>query len=259
MDKTLFRKRVRAVAARLGILRPLRALVFKIRGGTSANHEIDFLKRFIDSDSHVFDVGANRGQSSENYIAIGASVVAFEPQCDLHPEIRQLCRNSPRLTIEPLGLGSTEETRRFYITSYDQVASLREDWEGTRIGEKTIEVSTLDIQIAKHGLPDYCKIDVEGWELEVIRGLSKPIPILSFEYHSSSTEIVKAKAVLEQIAMLGPYTCNIRTSADNDFLLREFMPIQEFSTLFPEGLSPSPNTGYGDIFCALDPSRIRKA
>ena len=97
MDKILFRKRVRALAARIGILRPLRAIVFKWRGNYETR-EVDFLRRFIGAESLVFDVGANRGQSSENYIKLGARVVAFEPQEDLHPEIRQLCRTVPVLS-----------------------------------------------------------------------------------------------------------------------------------------------------------------
>lgn len=257
MDKILFRKRVRTLAARFGILRPLRALVFRLRGGGTDSRELEFLGRFIGPDSHVFDVGANRGQSSENYIKLGARVVAFEPQEDLHPEIRQLCRNSPRLVIESCGLGSSEEIRRFFMTAYDQVASLREDWEGTRIGEKTIKVSTLDRQIELHGLPTYCKIDVEGWELEVLTGLSEPIPIVSFEYHQSPGEIETAKAVLARLAHLGPYSCNIRTAEQHHFLLDNFIPINTFAGLFPDQLDPSPRAGYGDIFCVLKQSLIR--
>lgn len=257
MDKTLFRKRVRGIAARLGILRPLRKLVFRMRDGSHGVDDRLFLKRFIGADSLVFDVGANRGQSSELYIDLGATVVAFEPQTDLHPEIRQLCRNSPLLKIEPCGLGSKEETRRFFITSYDQVASLRDDWEGTRIGETTIQVSTLDLQIARHGLPSYCKIDVEGWELEVLQGLSKPIPIISFEYHNSPDELEKARAVLDRIGTLGTYHCNIKEPASTDFLMDRFLPTNEFSRLFPDGLRPALQGGYGDIFCVIDVLLIR--
>lgn len=257
MDQILFRKRIRALAARLGILRPLRRIVFRLRGTDGGDKEREFLGRFIHPGTLVFDVGANRGQSSENYIELGALVVAFEPQVELHPEIRQLCRNSPRLTIESCGLGACEETRSFFMATYDQVASLRDDWEGDRIGEIAIQVSTLDSQIKKHGLPSYCKIDVEGWELEVIKGLGSAIPILSFEYHRSPEELDKAKEVLEQIARLGEYYCNIKEPSGGDFLLARFLPIEEFARMFPGGISPSPSSGYGDIFCTTDVQLIR--
>ena len=257
MDQLLFRKRIRRLAARLGILRPLRAIVFRLRGCPTDDREIDFLRRFLGPDSHVFDVGANRGQSSENYIKLGAKVTAFEPQEDLHPEIRQLCRNSPRLTIVGCGLGRAEENRRLFVTAYDQVASLREDWEGERIGEKTIRVSTLDRQIEIHGMPDYCKIDVEGWEREVLLGLGKAVPIISFEYHLSAKEQEAARDVLLRIAALGSYHCNIRTSEGNGFHLKDFIPLGEFLDLFPAKIDPPLQSGYGDIYCFLQPAAIR--
>lgn len=257
MNPIILRKRVRAIAARLGVLRPLRAIVLKLRGSSSDIREVEFLRRFIDSDSLVFDVGANRGQSSENYIKMGARVVAFEPQQDLHPEIRQLCRNSPLLSISSCGLGSAEETKRFFLTSYDQTASFCEDWGGERIGEKIIQVSTLDHQIAIHGMPTYCKIDVEGWELEVLKGLSNPIPIISFEYHKSPEELEKARDVLECINKLGIYFCNIKQSKDADFLLSEFVSMNKFVELFPTELDP-PVSGYGDIYCTRDKALFNK-
>jgi len=51
--------------------------------------------------------------------------------------------------------------------------------------DKTVQVplSTLDQLIQEYGLPQFCKIDVEGYETEVLKGLSQPIPYLSFEYN----------------------------------------------------------------------------
>ena len=151
-------------------------------------------------------------------------------------------------------MGSREETRRFYMTEYDQVASLREDWEGIRVGDSVIEISTLDIQIKKHGLPDYCKIDVEGWELEVMQGLSQAIRHISFEYHLSESEIQCALSVLERIGKLGSYHCNMKEASSESFALPGFIPLEEFRERFPHRLGVDPKDGYGDIFCTLDPT-----
>ena len=260
MNFLLFQTQVRRLAAKCGMLRPLRYVVFRWRGGaTTPENDLAWYSRFLNAGQLVFDVGANRGQSSEIFIQLGTRVVAFEPQDDLHAEIRQLCRNSPHLTIESCGLGHREETRRFFRTEYDQVASLREDWEGVRIGDCEIQISTLDKQIERHGLPDYCKIDVEGWELQVLEGLSQPIPIITFEYHLSPSEIEQALSVLDRIAALGEYHCNLKGSSKNDFALPEFLPVNEFRKRFPHHLDLPHNEGYGDIFCALKPSVIRSA
>lgn len=257
MNFMRFKKRVRTLAVKAGIFRPLRNLVFHLRGGSPHRQEVEFHSRFIQKGMLVFDVGANRGQSAEIFLDLGARVIAFEPQKDLHGEIKQACRRSKNLTIVSLGLGAQKETRRFFTTSYDQVASLRDDWEGLRIGETTIELSTLDLQIAKFGLPGFCKIDVEGWEIHVFEGLSQPIPLISFEYHISESETPKALKVLEMVASLGGYYCNLKEPGRCEFSLKDFIPIREFTKKFPCNLDLSYSDGYGDIFCVIDPFCIR--
>lgn len=42
---------------------------------------------------------------------------------------------------------------------------------------------TINDLIEKYGLPNFCKIDVEGFEYEVLVKLEKPIPIIAFEFH----------------------------------------------------------------------------
>jgi FkbM family methyltransferase len=257
MNAIRIKKHIRILTVKAGIFRPLRSLVFWMRGSRYLQCESDFHRRLINAGQLVFDVGANRGQSSEVFLSLGARVIAFEPQMELHGEIRQVCRHNPNLTIEGLGLGAVEETRRFFITAYDQVASLRDDWEGERIGEEVIQVSTLDRQIARHGLPSYCKIDVEGWELPVLQGLSQAIPIISFEYHTSSDEILQATSVLERLSKLGRYYCNFKESSGLDFALSNFISIDQFIADFSRHLSNGLKDGYGDIFCTLDPKLIR--
>ena len=45
----------------------------------------------------------------------------------------------------------------------------------------TVKTTTLDALIAKHGVPDMIKIDVEGHEKNVLNGLSQPVKFISFE------------------------------------------------------------------------------
>jgi hypothetical protein len=46
---------------------------------------------------------------------------------------------------------------------------------------KLVETTTIDELVARHGVPFFVKIDVEGHELSALRGLSRPVPFLSFE------------------------------------------------------------------------------
>ena len=45
-----------------------------------------------------------------------------------------------------------------------------------------VRVTTMDELIARFGIPVFCKIDVEGFEYQVVRGLSQPAGIISFEF-----------------------------------------------------------------------------
>jgi hypothetical protein len=70
----------------------------------------------------------------------------------------------------------------------------------------TVPVTTLDSLIALHGEPAFCKIDVEGFEREVLKGLSRPLARLSFEFHAEF--IGEALACLERLRELGMYRFN---------------------------------------------------
>lgn len=72
--------------------------------------------------------------------------------------------------------------------------------------EAVVKVITLDDLILTYGVPAFCKIDVEGYEASVIKGLSKPIPALSFEYTSEYFE--GTQRVIEHLESLAPYEYN---------------------------------------------------
>jgi hypothetical protein len=64
-----------------------------------------------------------------------------------------------------------------------------------------VEVATLDDLIAKHGSPAFCKIDVEGFEVDVLAGLTRPLRALSFEYLPPAHDA--ALAALDHVERLG--------------------------------------------------------
>lgn len=157
-----------------------------------------------------FDVGANIGRIAECLLELGHRVIAFEPQKDCAREIKARCRPyKSRLTVEEVALGHSVGTVPLFLRESSGQTSLLRKWEGKVTGTMQVPVSTLDRAITQYGLPYYCKIDVEGWEVQVLHGLSCAIPLISFEYHQSEGRIQDAFACLDRLSSLSDIRVNI--------------------------------------------------
>jgi FkbM family methyltransferase len=150
--------------------------------------------------------------------SLGARVVAVEPQPDFARILRLFFGRDDGVTIVPKALGAQPGTARLGIsTATPTVSSLSTDWIDQVATDRSfakvrwdrsvqVEVTTLDELIAAHGEPAFCKIDVEGFEAEVLGGLSRPLRALSFEYLPMAHDA--ALEVLDLVERLGPYRYN---------------------------------------------------
>jgi FkbM family methyltransferase len=152
------------------------------------------LTEFIREGSLVFDIGANIGRMTYQYLARGASrVVAVEPQsvC-VNEELVPRFGNDERVTIVHKACGAEEGEAT--ITTYGHGSTISTfvpdyywgsggPWANTpHDGSETVQMTTLDALIEIYGVPDFIKVDVEGYEYEVLQGLHQLVP-LSFEFH----------------------------------------------------------------------------
>ena len=69
-----------------------------------------------------------------------------------------------------------------------------------------VETTTLDLLIARFGVPAFIKIDVEGSESAVLAGLTQAAPALSFEYVPGALDQVQA--CIARLNALGTYRFN---------------------------------------------------
>ena len=145
---------------------------------------------------------------SEALLRAGMRVVAFEPNPQVLPELRSRCGHSSNWTLVPAALGSGPAIATLHVRRFHGLASLDPDWQGGSVSSPVttryhVPVVTLDAAVASFGNPFYCKIDVEGWELEVLKGLTKPIPLVSFEFHLFDKDIVTTSECLARLLDLG--------------------------------------------------------
>ena len=157
---------------------------------------------FVTPGSLCFDIGANVGQSTESLIDCGARVVALEPNPVCHPALKWQFGRDHRVTIVGKGASSKPGELDLHVCGTDSRASVREGWFGGLNDSVRIPVTTLDDLIADYGKPSYCKVDVEGFEVEVFQGLTQPIRTISFEINSP--ELDRAEGVLAHCRGIDP-------------------------------------------------------
>lgn len=184
--------------------------------------QMSFFANFVKPGELCFDVGANIGTLAGIFLDLGARVVAIEPQPECAAALR-LQYGDRLVAVVQVALSSRDGQAEMFVcdesvsstlsarfVSTLENSQISEWFRARRFGQPiTVHTTTLDGLIEKYGLPSFCKIDVEGFEHEVISGLSHPIERMSLEYTGEDLEpVVRA---LDRIDGLGNYYYNYTT------------------------------------------------
>jgi FkbM family methyltransferase len=212
-----------------------------------------FYRAFVRPGDLCFDIGAHVGDRTGHFLALGARVVAVEPQPGPLAVLRRLYGSDPRVVLLAAAVGAAPGEAELAIDPANPtVASLSPEWRaqvardpsfaGTDWRERhRVDVTTLDALIAAHGAPQFCKIDVEGFEAAVLQGLS-------FEYIAAARE--PALAALERLAALEHYRFNRSPGESMRFPIAEW---RSHSEMAAELRALPSNAGSGDIYARREP------
>jgi FkbM family methyltransferase len=222
---------------------------------------LSFYRKFINSGDLCFDVGANVGDKSDIFCRLGARVIAVEPQPLCVDKIRERFQSYNNIEILNLALGRKSGVDEMYVCSNINVLStMSKKWiEQSRFSSNNkvkwdekiqVSVTTLDELIIRFGVPKFCKIDVEGFEIEIFSGLTKKMKYLSFEFMSEFLDdALEITILLEKI---GNIKCNY--SLREDFDLRSFSTRgwRSCSDVIDELKIVDDNKLWGDIYIMFE-------
>lgn len=228
----------------------------KVRTWTAQDQEmLTFYRRFVSPGDVCFDVGANMGNRVKVFLELGAKVVAVEPQRRCAEMLQTGFGRHPDFTLLSVALGSEEGVAEMKISKEHTLSSLSTEWieavqESGRFAQyswdevETVPITTLDSLVKQYGVPSFVKIDVEGFEFQVVSGLSVPLKSLSLEFTPEYIEsTVKAIA---HLASLGEIKLNYSVGESMTFVREDWLSSEEMISLL-RGLKID-NDVFGDVY-----------
>jgi FkbM family methyltransferase len=200
----------------------------------------------------IFDIGANEGYKTDIFLRLGATVVAADPD---ETNIVRLKNRFIKYRLRPkpvrvVGKAVSDDiaSKTMWVDapgsamntlSPKWVDTLRQDEQrfGERLGfrsTRTVEATTIEELTVAHGVPFFIKIDVEGHEASVLRGMRRPVRYLSFE--ANLPEFTKdGLKCIERLATIAPAgQFNYATDLRAGLAMSCWVPADQFSSIFAQ-------------------------
>lgn len=174
---------------------------------------LQLYKTLIKPDSLCFDIGANMGYKSTILLYLKHHVIAFEPQKKCYEKLLRLEQKYPNFKTHNLAIGFENTELELHIGNHIEIATLSQKFKDYFTNantywnkKKQVKVVTLNSQIERFGIPDFCKIDTEGYEYEILENLNYKIPLIEFEFTGGFIE--ETLKCISKLDSLGSYKFN---------------------------------------------------
>lgn len=188
-----------------------------------------FYAQFFRRGDLVFDIGANVGEYAEVFASLRARVVAVEPNPACCQVLKKLSRRTA-LVVEQCAAGGSPGFIDLHICQESHLSTVSDQWlaqtktmtslSGARWLETIrVPVTSLDMLADRYGVPRFVKVDVEGYEEQVLSGMSFSPDFLSFEYHTEASD-----ALARCLHRLKNYAFNFIAGREPRFCLSRWAP-----------------------------------
>jgi len=215
------------------------------------------LEDILKAGDTVFDVGANTGAKTELFLKYNVKVVCIEPQEKCLAELTIKFYGNNCVFIVPTALSSDGLPRMFRLANAPTLSTFSEkfiaqtklkrfknyEWDTPT----KINTSTLDNLIKIYGIPKFCKIDVEGSEVEVLKGLSNPIPYISIEYTPELND--SALECMGILGNIGKYTYRYSEGESLSFSSNAWLNKEDMEEYLHKNIH---HIDFGDIYARLE-------
>lgn len=213
---------------------------------------------FVRRGDLAFDIGAHVGDRVASFRRLGARVVALEPQPVLALSLRVLFSFDSNVTVTQAAIAREPGTVDLMINvdnptvstaskAFIHAAADASGWRGQHWTRSIrVTATTLDALIARHGVPSFIKIDVEGFEAEALAGLSRPAAGLSFEFTTIQREV--ALAAIARCETLGYASFNAALGESHALAHSEWITaatLKQWLTALPH------EANSGDVYARL--------
>lgn len=202
--------------------------------------EKQFYRRFVSPGDLVFDVGANIGLKSKAFLAIGARVIAVEPNEAAVDKIIAINRanvRARRLIVEPVAVGRTHG--ELDLTIFERESAMASgfapfvEYAHRTLGGQTrtvrVQAVTLDELVRRHGTPLFVKVDLEGMDADALASLTTKPRFLSFEFNMAPELWTNTIRCIDEALRLGFREANFTEKIDPKFVLISWVPLSSAS------------------------------
>lgn len=189
-------------------------------------------EEIINKGDLVFDVGSNIGFKTDLFLNMGARVICIEPQPNCVELLTYKYKGNKNVSIVGKALSDHKGVSNLKLPQASTLGTLSDKFiENTsklRFKEYlwdtqiAVEITTIDEIIAIYGIPSFCKIDVEGGEIDVLKGLSISIPCISIEFVPELFD--NAESCIDRLLSIdSAYKFNYSPEETNEFYFKEWV------------------------------------